>query len=32
LFTNCSIGDTPNDGATKITAAIISCFGLESFG
>ncbi len=25
-------GDSSNDGATKITAATISCFGLESFG
>lgn len=27
-----SSGDTSNEGATKITAATISCFGLESFG
>lgn len=27
-----STGDASNDGATKITAATISCFGLESFG
>ena len=27
-----STGDTSSEGATKITAAMISCFGLESFG
>lgn len=31
-FSAFSTGDTSNDGATKITAATMSCFGLESFG
>lgn len=31
-FVAFSTGDTSSEGATKITAAMISCFGLESFG